>query len=243
MYELIILALLMRTPAHGYLIAHIINDIIGPYARVSNGRLYPLLARLEESRLIEANEDAGQQRGERNSRSYRITEAGRERFHALMLDTTSNPGEYQRIFLQKVPMFSYLKPAERLYLIDHYINYCQAHVLHLTAEGEDLAAGNYHRYPGGEWVLPATLDVMNHMADQWRLEVAWAQRLRKQHLADQKGFDPREDQSNGTDRSERVKQRQEQKQQQRWQKRQQKLQQHQQQKNQNHNQNRNDNQN
>ena len=179
MYELIILSLLMRTPAHGYLIAHIINDIIGPYARMSNGRLYPLLARLEESGMIEIDEEAArEQHGERTSRRYKITEIGRKRFHSLMMDTTSNPGEYQRFFLQKVSMFHTLQIAERLYLIDHYINYCQAHILHLTAEGEDLATGHYHRYEGDEWVLRSTLDVMGHMTDQWRLEVAWAQRLR-----------------------------------------------------------------
>lgn len=184
MYELIILSLLMRIPAHGYLIAHILNDIIGPYARISSGRLYPLLARLEENGLIEVDEDAlKEQRGERIARRYRITKAGRKRFHALMMDTTSNPGEYQRIFHQKVPMFFFLTDAERLYLLDHYINYCQAHVLHLVAEGEDLARGNYRRYEGDQWVMPATLDVMKHMADQWRLEVAWAQGLREQPFA------------------------------------------------------------
>jgi DNA-binding PadR family transcriptional regulator len=99
MYELIILSLLMRFPAHGYLIAQIVNDIIGPYARISNGRLYPLLAKLEERGLIEAHEESSQAlRGERSSRSYQITEEGRRRFHALMMDTTSNPGEYQRFF-------------------------------------------------------------------------------------------------------------------------------------------------
>jgi DNA-binding PadR family transcriptional regulator len=41
MYELIILSLLMRSPAHGYLIAKIINDMFGPYTKISNGRLYP----------------------------------------------------------------------------------------------------------------------------------------------------------------------------------------------------------
>jgi hypothetical protein len=39
MYELVILAQLMAYPAHGYLIAKIIND----NARLSSGRLYPLL--------------------------------------------------------------------------------------------------------------------------------------------------------------------------------------------------------
>lgn len=37
MYELIILSLLMREPSHGYLISKIINDIIGPIAKVSHG--------------------------------------------------------------------------------------------------------------------------------------------------------------------------------------------------------------
>lgn len=179
MYELIILSLLMRSPSHGYLIAHIVNDIIGPYAKMSNGRLYPLLASLEKSGLIEVDEEsAREQRGERTSRRYRITEAGRERFHVLMMDTTSNPGDYQRIFHQKPSMFAFLQVSERLFLLDHYINYCQAHVLHLITEREDLAKGNYHHFEGDKWGLETTLDVMQHMADQWRLEVAWAQRLR-----------------------------------------------------------------
>lgn len=185
MYELIILSLLVRFPAHGYLIAHIINDMIGPYARISNGRLYPLLAKLEESRLIEAHEEADLgQRGERTSRQYRITDEGRRRFHTLMMDTTSNPGEYQRLFLQKATVLHLLKPLERLYLIDHYINYCQAHVLHLTAEREELAQSNY---PGHGSSLPATLDVMKHMMDQWRQEVEWALRLRAEEVARQEG--------------------------------------------------------
>lgn len=192
MYELIILSLLVRSPAHGYLISSIINDIIGPYARISNGRLYPLLAKLEESGLIEAYEDPGQeQRGERISRRYRITDAGRRRFHELMMDTTSNPGEYQRIFLQKTTVLYLLKPSERLYLIDHYINYCQAHVLHLTSEREDMAQSHY---PGHEASRPATLDVMKHMLDQWRLELEWALRLRAAEVARQESFSQAETQ-------------------------------------------------
>ena len=53
MYELIILSILMRRTAHGYLISKIINDIFGPYTKVSNGRLYPLLAKLQHEGLIE----------------------------------------------------------------------------------------------------------------------------------------------------------------------------------------------
>jgi DNA-binding PadR family transcriptional regulator len=185
MYELIILSHLMRQPAHGYMIASIINDMIGPYARISNGRLYPLLSKLEKSGLIAPYNEtpAGQQR-DRQLRTYEITEAGRKRFHELMMDITSNPGEYQKIFLQKVSMLEFLKSSERLRLIDHYINYCQAHVLHITAEADDFVQQSPNWGP--EWGtarLKAVLDVMQHMIDQWQLELDWARSLHERELA------------------------------------------------------------
>ncbi len=182
MYELLILSILMRGTAHGYLIASIINDIIGPYARLSNGRLYPLLSKLEELGMIVAIKKTGKNvKGDRNLRGYEITDAGRERFHELMMDTTSNPGEYRQIFLQKVSVLRFLKPAERLYLIDHYINYCQAHILHLTAEREDLVA--HKGFELGPVHLSSTLNVMQHLIDQWQLELDWARSLREQELS------------------------------------------------------------
>ncbi len=185
MYELIILSQLMLQPAHGYMISSIINDMIGPYARISNGRLYPLLAKLEKSGLIAPYTEApASLQSDRQLRSYQITEAGRRRFHELMKDTTSNPGEYQKIFLQKVTMLEYLKSSERLRLLDHYINYCQAHVLHITAEADDLV----QRSPdwGPDWGpthFKAVLDVMQHMIDQWQLELDWAKTLREREIA------------------------------------------------------------
>jgi len=185
MYELIILSHLMLQPAHGYMIASIINDMIGPYARISNGRLYPLLAKLEKSGLIApySEASAGQQ-SDRQLRTYEITEAGRKRFYELMMDTNSNPGEYQKIFLQKVSMLGFMKSAERLRLLDHYINYCQAHVLHITAEADDLVQRS--PYWGVEWGptrFKAVLDVMQHMIDQWQLELEWAKTLREREIA------------------------------------------------------------
>jgi DNA-binding PadR family transcriptional regulator len=103
MYELIILSLLMRGPIHGYLIAKIINDLIGPVAKVSHGWLYPRLAKLEQEGLIGASVEPKQEhQGDRQLHTYEITEAGRKRFHQLMMGTTSNPGEYTKFFWQKV---------------------------------------------------------------------------------------------------------------------------------------------
>ena len=187
MYELLILSILMRGTAHGYLIASIINDIIGPYARLSNGRLYPLLSKLEELGIIIAVEKTGRNvKGDRNLHSYEITDEGRKRFHELMMDTTSNPGEYRQIFLQKVSVLRFLKPAERLYLIDHYINYCQAHILHLIAEREDLVSNKGYELSTAH--LSSTLNVMQHLIDQWRLELDWARSLREQELSQAEGM-------------------------------------------------------
>ena len=185
MYELIIFSQLMRHPAHGYLIAKIINGMIGPFARISNGSLYPLLSKLEKAKLIAAyHENAAGQQGDRQFRSYTITEAGRRRFRELMMDTTSNPGGYRELFLYKATVLDCLMPAERLRLIDHYINYCQSHILHLTSGAEDFAQITAHWCP--TWTPPQldiTLNVMQHTIDQWQLELDWARTLRARAIA------------------------------------------------------------
>ncbi len=189
MYELIILSLLMQFPGHGYLIAKIIDDIIGPYARASHGRIYPLLADLEKKGMVKSElRPAASRTGERQARWYTITDEGRKRFHRLMMDTASNPGEYQKIFSQKVPGFPFLKPAERLYLIDHYINFCQAHILHLSHEREDFKR-DIETYVEFRPTEPdVMLGIMQHMIDQWNLELTWARQLRAKEVAQQEGL-------------------------------------------------------
>ncbi|HEU5367252.1 MAG TPA: PadR family transcriptional regulator [Ktedonobacterales bacterium] len=191
MYEFIILAQLMHGPAHGYLIAKIINDIIGPYARISPGRLYPLLAKLEQNGLIAPAPGAqGEQQGDRPMRIYKITDVGRMRFHTLMKDTASNPGEYQRLFAYKVTAFAYITPAERLRLIDHYINYCQAHIFHLQGEADALvdeaayvARLDYDYQRVDTYTLETILNMMKHSIDQWQHELEWARSLREREVA------------------------------------------------------------
>ena len=183
MYELIILSLLMRGPVHGYLIAKIINDMIGPAARISHGWLYPRLSKLEQEGLIVASSEAKQeQQGERQLRTYEITDAGRKRFRQLMLDTTSNPGEYARFFWQKVCYLEYLHPAERLHLIDHYINYCQTHILHLKAQAKKLVEGETQYQVMSLAQLEATLHVLRRSTSQWQVDLEYASSLREKEM-------------------------------------------------------------
>jgi len=183
-YELIILGTLMGGPFHGYLIAKIMQNILGPYGKLSKGRLYPLLMKLEEGGLIVADPLAEQPesrpRSHIPSRSFRLTEAGRTRFHTLMMDTTSYLGEYQRVFLQKVAYFSFLQPRERLHRIEHYVGYCQSLVSYGSGRAEELAHSGMERPIGmTNAQLTDLLTGMQHKIHQWQQELLWAEELRE----------------------------------------------------------------
>ena len=184
-YELIILGTLMGGPFHGYLIAKIMQNILGPYGKLSKGRLYPLLQKLEEGELIVAeplSEQPGSgPRSHIPSRRFRLTEAGRTRFHALVMDTTSYLGEYQRLFQQKVAYFSFLQPEERLQLVEHYIGYCRSLVSYGSGRAEELARSGMESPIGmTNAQLSDLLTGMQHKIHQWQQEQLWAERLREQ---------------------------------------------------------------
>lgn len=184
MYELIVLTLLMQSPAHGYRIIKVMNDIIGPYAKVSHGRLYPLLAKLEAEGFISAfDEGQHEQAGGRHLRSYQITKRGRERFHELMMNTISTTSDYQKMFSYKVQGMEFLQSSERIFLLDHYLNFCQAHILYLTARADEIermtAQGTLRM---STTRARTTLNLIHHVSNQWRLELDWANQMREQEI-------------------------------------------------------------
>ncbi|HLX57193.1 MAG TPA: PadR family transcriptional regulator [Ktedonobacteraceae bacterium] len=181
MYELIILSLLMRMPMHSYLIMKITNDQMGPWAKISSGTLSTILNKLEQTGLI-ANlpQESTPVRNSRQMRTFTITEEGRKRFHQLMMDTSSNLGEYQKLFYRKMEYLDLLRPDERLLLINHYINYCQATILHVQTEMESIV------YEMAEHSTPAFLEnvlrVMKHNMQRWQAEFDWIRSIREQEL-------------------------------------------------------------
>lgn len=183
MYELIILSLVNSHPFHGYLIAKIINDIVGPYARVSNGRLYPLLAKLEQDGFIRFAEETAEEqpKSTRPVQSYDITEQGRERLYQLLMDVTSNPGDYQRIFQFKSAMFDHLSFGDRLKLIDHYIIYCRNNIFHIQNEKTDLEVNENIRSPMAP--VARIVEMMSHRLKQWQLELDWVTSIREKEMA------------------------------------------------------------
>ena len=182
MYELIILSLLMRMSMHGYLIVKVTNDLIGPWARISSGSLSTILNELEQRGLIASPR---QVRGGRQARVFTITEEGRKRFHQLMMDTSSNLGEYQKFFHRKLEYFDLLRPNERLLLLNHYINYCQATILHRQTERESLLH-ELADHPNPAF-LENVVRVMRHVEEQWEAELEWARGVREEVVGRMEG--------------------------------------------------------
>jgi DNA-binding PadR family transcriptional regulator len=173
MYEFIILALLMRMPMHGYLIARIANDQIGPWAKISSGTLYTILAKLERISLITLVPQETPEPGGRQSRTYTITVDGRERFRQLMRDISSNLADYQRWFYLKLVYFDLINAEDRALLWDHYVTYCHTSAHYLETE----AAALRQQLTGSANAsfLAHALRVMSRMEQQWRDELTWAQ--------------------------------------------------------------------
>ena len=179
MYELIVLSLLMRFPLHGYLIVQRANETIGPWAKISNGTLYPLLTRLERQGFIaRVNEQQQSTQTEQQARTFLITDEGRKRFHQVMMETSSSIGDYRRLFHLKVPSLDLLTSRERQQLLTHYSNYCQTCLLHIKIQVENLE----HELVGEKGTSPLfkelALQTMQERARLWQTEVDWTEHLR-----------------------------------------------------------------
>jgi DNA-binding PadR family transcriptional regulator len=184
MYELLVLALLMHWPLHAYLIAEIANHILGPWERISRGTLSSLLTKLELAGLITPADPAQVPFStDRPSRVFALTQAGRERFYQLMMDTTSNQGTYQRLFRIKALNLEYVSQGDRLSLVDHYLSYCQMGLRYQQAEAQDFITNPIKHQSVSSFYSAVALDLMDLVNQQWQLELAWAQRLREQVVA------------------------------------------------------------
>lgn len=131
MYQLFMLGQLMgNRSVHGYMLRDILSNMLGPFRQMSWGALYPLIRQLERDGLIEldAEDDEGQGKRGTNSRQrkrYRITDAGRERFQAMMQEPDEYTADTPELFMIKLVNFKYVSPELRLAILQHYRGYLQ----------------------------------------------------------------------------------------------------------------------
>src|SRR6266566_7045071 len=180
MYELLVLALLMHWPLHAYQIVKMARNIIGPEERLSTGTLSTLLAKLEQANLIRPAE-----RGsvpfptDHSSRAFAITPAGRERFFELMMDTTSHPGFYRRLFHIKALHLEFLPLESQLFLVEQYLTYCRQVLRFKQADRQDVAGNPLKQEHMSPALREAAFALMRLKTDQWQLELVWGEALRQ----------------------------------------------------------------
>lgn len=144
--ELAILGLLTEEDLHGYELKRRLTGVLGPFASVSYGSLYPALARLEKAGAVKAVTAGGEAealppatgslgaelamfrrraatsgaRGSRNGRSrkvYGITERGRELFAQLVNDEPVSLDD-DREFGLRLALARFLSPEARVRLLE-----------------------------------------------------------------------------------------------------------------------------
>lgn len=116
MLELAVLGLLKERPMHGYQLSRELTDSLGGLWRVSYGSLYPTLRRLEHDGGIESQ--AGDQRGARRKKVYRITEAGERMFLDLLQEAPQDGQTEDARFRIRLAFFRYLPPETRIRLLE-----------------------------------------------------------------------------------------------------------------------------
>jgi len=184
MYELLVLSLLMHWPLHAYRIAKIANEIIGPEDQISTGTLSTLLSKLAQTGLI-TPADPGMTpfSSDRPSRVFAITPAGRERFFELMLETASHPGNYRRLFHIKSLHLELLPPESQVFLVEHYMAYCQQFLRSKQADAQDVSDHPLKQEHMQPVFREVALALIRLKIEQWQIELAWVQSLRAQTLS------------------------------------------------------------
>ena len=177
--ELLVLSLLMHWPLHAYKLAGIANNIIGPEEEISRGTLSTLLGRLEQAGLIaEADPATTPFSSERQTRVLAITSAGRERFQALMLDTSTAQGPYSKVFAIKALHLEFLAHEQQLYLVEHYLAYCRRLLEVKQKQRAKHASDPIRQNTINAAFRQAALDLMQRKIEEWRGEIAWVESLR-----------------------------------------------------------------
>lgn len=141
MLELAVLGLLKERPMHGYQLSRELTESLGGLWRVSYGSLYPTLRRLERDAAIES--EAGDERGARRKKVYRITPQGEQVFLELLQESPQDTQTEDARFRMRLAFFRYLSPETRIRLLERRRQALQAR---LSTIGESLSAARTDDY-------------------------------------------------------------------------------------------------
>jgi DNA-binding PadR family transcriptional regulator len=167
--DIIILSVLLSTPAHGYKLKQTIEDSFGSrYFKLSNSLLYPRLARLESEGIIEGKKEA--QDKVPDKKVYHITDAGRKRLVELIstpVKQVAMPGEAEYELLVKATNFILLTKEQRNMVIKPMHD-------EKLREYEEAVEKREKFY---QYMNKFSLAVLDHGIEQLKLNIAFYKKL------------------------------------------------------------------
>lgn len=117
MYELLILGMLMTRDMTGYKLRKVLESALVPRRELSNGVMYPLLAKLEQQGYIQYRENTSDPRG---SKLAHVTETGVTEFHHLMTLPVADDAKRESIYRFKLRGMSHVTRKERIQVLRDY---------------------------------------------------------------------------------------------------------------------------
>ena len=136
-----VLGLLATEPSTGYDLARKFEASLANAWHAGHSQIYPELAKLEEAGMVEV---VGE--GARRSRTYGITDAGREELRRWMLETEPNRSQRNETAVRWF-LVALLDPADRRVVLERELEHAEAYqaMLRETAERIDAAGGHAFR--------------------------------------------------------------------------------------------------
>jgi DNA-binding PadR family transcriptional regulator len=166
--DILILAHLIKQPAHGYEIKKRVGQTLGSGFALNNNLLYPALRRFEESGAVVREVERHEGRPDRHI--YRITDRGEEMLQSLLCDFPPDLARDESEFLVRVAFFDLLDPPARLEILRAREAVLRDHLAHLAGV---LPVAERHAHTGGARVIA-------FITRQLEQELAWIAELARE---------------------------------------------------------------
>lgn len=140
MYELFVLGQLMDQPMSGYLMRHILQQMVGRQRQISFGMIYPLFDRLAKADYITLREVV--QPGKRAKKVATITQPGRQRFYDLMAEPVVVNPNTDFTFSVKFRNFHQVDRELRVTILRAYQAYLTANQTYIDQRAAQLPTTN-----------------------------------------------------------------------------------------------------
>ena len=127
-----VLGLLVVQPSTGYELARRFDASLANAWHASHSQIYPELARLHEAGMVEV---VGE--GARNSRTYAVTDAGREEIRAWLIEGEANRAQRSETAVRWF-LLGLLEPDDRRAAVERELAFAEEYVTNLQAIADQL---------------------------------------------------------------------------------------------------------